>query len=55
MKVERNSCMEMKGRRKPKVSHRNTEQHIFSLSAVCSKYLLNSLEYHGIVIYFFDD
>lgn len=48
MEVERNNCMEIRGRRKPKVNHRNTEQHIFSHSVAYNKYLLNSLEYYAI-------
>lgn len=48
MEVERNNYMEIGGRRKVKVNHRNTEQHIFSHSAMCNKYFLNSLEYYAI-------
>lgn len=48
MEMERNNYMEIGGRRKVKVNHRNTEQHIFSHSAMCNKYFLNSLEYYAI-------
>lgn len=40
---------EIRGKRKTKVNHINTEQYTFSHSAAYNKYFLNSLEYYAVV------